>query len=236
MSHLTAFDFFLAFASVVVFPVISAIWWVRPPYRRHKRKPSGWSPIIRNVVVVAAILFAWHWEGRPYALLGLQLPIPFWGWVGFGLDLLLIAYFVLGWPPEWPRDQLEAALKEIDANPGLPKTQSEFHLFQLTIVIGAIGEEILFRGFLFWALPPIFGIWGTAIITAVAFALGHLYQGWKGLVESAAVSLVYAFAYVLTESLWWLILAHMIKNFGVAFYAWRIRCDALAAEQTTQNK
>ena len=75
-------------------------------------------------------------------------------------------------------------------------------------------EEILFRGFLFNRLLMILGrgplpFAVAAVIQAALFSLGHVYQGWPGVVQIAFISLFLLWASrALKGNLWPAILMH----------------------------
>lgn len=78
----------------------------------------------------------------------------------------------------------------------------------------AIGEEILFRGYLIPRLQCLFGNGGLALSIAVItqaglFALAHSAQGPQGALQAGIVALTFGIAFVATKrNLWALILAH----------------------------
>ncbi|WP_338467645.1 CPBP family intramembrane glutamic endopeptidase [Novosphingobium sp. ZN18A2] len=104
-----------------------------------------------------------------------------------------------------------------------PRTNAQFVLFPLVIIIGSFTEELLFRGYLFWALAPLLGVWGAATIASVAFGLAHAYQGPSGILRTGVIGLAFAIGFALTHSLWWLIVAHMILNSIGYFVAIRVK-------------
>jgi CAAX protease family protein len=92
-------------------------------------------------------------------------------------------------------------------------------------LVGSVTEEILYRGF----LTLLAGLWGAVLISSIAFGLGHIYQGWMGVVRTSCIGLAFGVAYALTNSLWWLMLAHtMFKSFG-GLVAWRLRYKETSA-------
>jgi len=74
----------------------------------------------------------------------------------------------------------------------------------------AIGEEVLFRGFMTLQLQKLFG--GRklfiVLITAVLFSLPHLYQGISGLVMTFLFGLVFGFIYMRFKNIWINIIVH----------------------------
>ncbi|WP_345779707.1 CPBP family intramembrane glutamic endopeptidase [Haloplanus halobius] len=75
-------------------------------------------------------------------------------------------------------------------------------------------EELLFRGVLVGAFAVGFGVspWLLAGVSSAAFALGHGAQGWIGVVVTGALGFVLAAAFVLTGSLWTVVIAHYLVN------------------------
>jgi uncharacterized protein len=73
------------------------------------------------------------------------------------------------------------------------------------LLLGAIGEELMFRGYPFQTVLPIFGEWGTILPFSVLFAAAHM-----GNMGSSALSLgntflwggVLSVAYLRTRTLW----------------------------------
>jgi len=111
----------------------------------------------------------------------------------------------LGWP--------ELALEKLGNLEGnLP------HLIFMIVVIGwgaaAIGEELLFRGFLLNRIKLIFVGWRFSALLAVVgqatvFGLGHLYLGNRAALSAGIVGLVFGgFYFVSRENIWPLIAAH----------------------------
>ena len=74
----------------------------------------------------------------------------------------------------------------------------------------AIGEELLFRGFMTLQLQKLFG--GRklfiVLITAVLFSLPHLYPGISGLVMTFLFGLVFGFIYMRFKNIWINIIVH----------------------------
>ncbi|MDS0298098.1 CPBP family intramembrane metalloprotease [Halogeometricum sp. S1BR25-6] len=84
--------------------------------------------------------------------------------------------------------------------------------FVLPLIAGF--EELLFRGALIGAFAAGFGVspWLLAVVSSVAFALGHNAQGRLGVLVTGALGFVLAAAYVLTGSLFAVVLAHYLVN------------------------
>ena len=75
-------------------------------------------------------------------------------------------------------------------------------------------EELLFRAALVGGFAAGFGVspWLLAVLSSVAFAAGHGAQGTLGIVVTALLGLALAVAFVLTDSLLVVVVAHYVVN------------------------
>ncbi len=90
------------------------------------------------------------------------------------------------------------------AGPLLPVSTAERGLFAVVAAGAGIAEELAFRGFLlfyFARFLPGAGVPVAVLASSAAFGLGHLYQGVRGVVLTAALGLFLAALYVLSGSL-----------------------------------
>ena len=80
----------------------------------------------------------------------------------------------------------------------LPKTPPERRLFAVVAVTAGITEEAIFRGFLIayvaWLLPG-GNVYVAAVIAGVAFGVLHLYQGWKGVLQTGIIGVLFGLLY-----------------------------------------
>ena len=82
-------------------------------------------------------------------------------------------------------------------------------------------EELLFRGALVGVLSAGFGWspWLLAVVSSVAFALGHGAQGSVGVAVTGLLGFVLAAGYIITGSLLVVVVAHYLVN-AVEFVAY----------------
>jgi membrane protease YdiL (CAAX protease family) len=87
-------------------------------------------------------------------------------------------------------------------------------LLFLVLPIIAGFEELLFRGVLVGVFAAGFGAspWLLAVVSSIAFALGHGAQGPAGIVVTGVLGFVLAAAFVLTGSLAVVVVAHYLVN------------------------
>jgi uncharacterized protein len=86
-------------------------------------------------------------------------------------------------------------------------------------IVGAAGEELLYRGLIFLLAARLIGAPGAAVVSALVFVLDH--GGNPGasaiwMVRLFAASLLLSYSVVRTKALWWAIGYHAGWNFGSA--------------------
>ncbi len=190
----------------------------------HRHQTAGshkltTAELLANVVITqglfAVLLAGGAWYAQipltAFGLGGSDLTVVTLGWgVVFGLVLALLNQFGtaasdrLGFGSG---DELRAML-----TPESPLGWVVLLLLVLPIIAGF--EELLFRGALVGVISVGFGIspWLVAVLSSIAFALGHGAQGPSGIVVTGALGFVLAAAFVLTGSLLAVVVAHYLVN------------------------
>ena len=163
--------------------------------------------MIRTLVVAygLALLGAaiWFVSGRSLALLGLEWPLS-----GASVLLLLASAVLIVFAVVWVRLVKPSAAQDLAVSKALPGSLGKTLLYVVTMLsLGAIWE-VLYRGYLIWALGQFTGLWPAVIIAAVSYGLAHGIKSKKQVVTSLISALVFSGAYALSHSLWWLILVH----------------------------
>lgn len=227
-------DLLILFFAVLVMPAMSAQAGMRlsrtPP---PSLVPRYWSAILRGWAVAVLLLGLWWGAGRPLRALGLDVPVGARGQWGFLLDALLIAFFAVQQLriSRLHQEDVEKLVKRIAALKVTPRTGAELATFLVLSVTAGVWEELLYRGFLVGYLEPHAGVLAAVLLSSVIFGLGHLYQGRRGVLNTTMVGLAFAGLYVLSRSLWWLMLAHALIDMSGGWLAFRIggrvRADAL---------
>jgi membrane protease YdiL (CAAX protease family) len=95
----------------------------------------------------------------------------------------------------------------------LPHTRLEKG-FWLALSIGAaLSEEITFRGYLITRLRILTGrYWMGAVISSVAFSVGHLYQGLAGVLLTFVYGLLFSGLFMARKSIFPVIIAHFLQD------------------------
>ncbi len=101
------------------------------------------------------------------------------------MGAVLLAVAVAALAPRW-REQVRRRDRFVHLV--APRTPGERVLWTAVSVSAGVAEELAYRGVFFAILAPIVGVPGATLLTALAFAAGHLAQGWQ------AAPVVFAFA------------------------------------------
>jgi membrane protease YdiL (CAAX protease family) len=96
----------------------------------------------------------------------------------------------------------------------IPQTTYARLIWVILCAIVAISEELTFRGYILTRITRLAGgrVWVGVLASTIAFASGHLYQGFGGLVIIAVYGLMFAGLYLHTGSLYPLIIAHFLQD------------------------
>jgi len=208
---------YLAFETTVIMAGLMAIALLARTYPWVPQLPifgASWLFIVYMLGVVAWLRF----RGEPLADYGLFAPDSWPRVVGIAVVLLLAMYaymwlvnpYVLAWLRPWIGAGVNLA--RFDGLKGNEMLYLE--ILPMVWVSAGFTEEMLFRGFLFNRLLMILGrgplpFCLAAVIQAALFGLGHIYQGWPGVVQIAFISLfLLAASRVLKGNLWPAILMH----------------------------
>lgn len=168
--------------------------------------------VLRQTALGSLLLLMWWRQGRPLAGLGLTAPhgSGFLAAAVVAAALLTYAAWQIGRVARDPklRQQVRERLDATSVGDLLPRTRGEMSTFVAVALSAGIWEELLYRGFLIaWAgywLGPVGGL----LAAAVAFGIGHLYQGAAGVAKTTVAGLVAGGLLWLSGSLWIPMLLH----------------------------
>jgi membrane protease YdiL (CAAX protease family) len=180
-------------------------------------RPFGTAALLVNVLathglfalVVAGAAVYWQVPPSVVGIAGPLVPAVAWGTV---LGIALYAADEVG---AEAADRLgvghDETLRELLA----PSSTSGWGLLLLGVLPAiAVGEEFLFRGVLVGAYATGLGlpVWGLAVASSLAFALGHGAQGRAGILVTGLLGFVLAAAFVVSGSLLLVVVAHYLVN------------------------
>ena len=155
-------------------------------------------------VLAGYVAARWVWLGRPWPWLAMNLPS---GWrllvscvfVAAVLWLLVAQTRSIAKLSEEKRLALRPRLGALEVL--VPRLRGEYQWFVALSVTAGVCEELLYRGFLVWAIQPWTGLWAAAAISVALFGVAHAYQGAKGIVRTATLGAVFGALALLTGSL-----------------------------------
>ncbi len=196
----------------------------------------GIALILLNLAPIGLVLLLANRQGRPTASdfglrrppLGRSIGLVIAGWIG--LNVLTVLWVVaLG---------LDGGEGPLTERLGTEGTLTVLILFVVLTVVAPLGEEFLFRGYIFRALRNWRGVWPAAITTGILFAATHV--GWLPIalfVPSVVFGIGMCFVYHWTGSLYPCIALHALNNSVVLGFAldwsWQIPllvvCSILAS-------
>jgi membrane protease YdiL (CAAX protease family) len=210
------FDYCLLALAIVVIPILSLLTGsqlarLKPGEDRLLRRYTF--TLLRSSIIALLIIVGWSRTGRSFVSLGLG-PVTYRGWIGFVIDIVLLGFFARQHIQlrKSSVTRLQQMQKQLEGMKIAPQTARELVLFCVVGIIGGIWEELLYRGFLIWFFLPAVGAFMAILCSSAIFGLGHCYQGWRNVIRTAIVGVGLAVCYVLTFSLWWLMISHAMMN------------------------
>ena len=138
--------------------------------------------------------------------------------VGF-LYLMIILYYSIGYQfSDKIRTKYEEAKQKEYANVGfsemLPASNKEKKLWSYVSLTAGITEEIIYRGFLIFAVAYLFpnlSIWFVIFSASILFGLAHTYQGFiAGVIRTSVFGLIFSVLYIGIGSILPLIVFHFL--------------------------
>jgi len=102
----------------------------------------------------------------------------------------------------------------------LPRSKRERKYWFFVSLTAGIGEEFVFRGFLFFLLQTIFPNMPMLLVllsTSVIFGIGHTYQAVQGIVRTAIAGAIFGSLFLVTSSLIPAMFLHVIFDISDVF-------------------
>lgn len=176
------------------------------------------------------VLAVWWGSGRSFDLLGLGAwagTLPTLGWVIIGVfTLLYVGDLVMELASHAQQKQSKEELRQNISF--LPATGREYFHYLFLAISAGICEEIVFRGYFIryfqWVLgwESLAAIGLSLLLPAIAFGIPHLYQGWQAVVKIVAMALMFGTFFLLTGTLWPLIIVHAAIDIVGGFVSYRL--------------
>jgi membrane protease YdiL (CAAX protease family) len=215
-----ALDHALFVVLAVLFPLRASTFG----FRRIQLASVDERPRVRLSVYRQAMVIQWGlalvalglWVANAREWDGLGL-VPRFGW---GLGGVLVGTIVMGFAV---LRQRRAALADDDALARLrsrmsrlelmlPHSRAELSLFLKLSLTAGICEELLYRGYLIWYLSHWFPVYPAAALASLLFGIGHVYQGWRGVITTGLVGAFLSAVYLVTGSLYAGMVMHALMD------------------------
>jgi membrane protease YdiL (CAAX protease family) len=174
---------------------------------------TAWATILRDLGLVALVAFFLWRNAEPIGLLGWSLKNA-GREIVLGVALWVAMSFVVG-----ALGQLLRSLGLSEPSTPLPHflTASgplEFVLAAALVIVVAVAEETIFRGYLILRLASITRSTAAAVVlSAIIFSLGHGYEGTAGVIAVGVMGLIFALVFVWRQSLVAPIVMHFLQDF-----------------------
>ena len=112
--------------------------------------------------------------GVPLADIGLSFVFDQAALIGLGCTVLLLVVMAMQYIHlTKSSDALADVQATFDGSEGvrrfMPKNEAEYSRFNLVSITAGITEEIIFRGYIIWALALVMPLWAAAVLSLVSF-------------------------------------------------------------------
>lgn len=156
-------------------------------------------------IAAMVITTAWQLSGKSYALLGITKPI-YSKEVVIGTVTLLAIYlgdllFNLYNYYKGKEDTTDKGIEMI-----APTTWKEYGPYIFLALSAGICEEIIYRGFALnylmnWYSTSLYQMYFAIIVSSIAFAVAHIYQGWVNVLKILIISFLFGYIFIMSKSL-----------------------------------
>lgn len=184
-------------------------------FRDRRTTTSRPKRYLKSGATIAGLLvllcYDWSHHARSSTLLGLDIPLSDHGLIGLViaavLFLILVAFGIIKRRKDSRSDGQKPRSKVSD-NDLLPRNRHELSLWLCLALLVGCGWELLYRGFLIWFFTAHIGTVGAVCIATLAYGVAHGYKSRRQFLASIISAFLFTVGFVLTGSLWWLMIIH----------------------------
>ncbi|MCK9275165.1 MAG: CPBP family intramembrane metalloprotease [Syntrophales bacterium] len=172
----------------------------------------AWSTVLSDIPLLALVIyFVWH-NGEPLYAIGIRLQ-NWWKEAGIGVLIFIPIMYLIG--------AIQMLLKKAGLSvpheaPSflVPSGGGEFILAIVFLIVVAVSEEVIFRGYLIRRFFVITKNPGVALVLSSAiFALGHGYERSGGMIGAGILGFAFGAVYLWRKNLAAPVVMHFIQNF-----------------------
>jgi uncharacterized protein len=176
--------------------------------------------IVQGAIVLAVVAVLLHRREQTLRSIGLLRPATqdlqrglFAVLMAIGLSFLF-NLIVLAVAP----DAFDTHSERLTQVAGALASDASLPALLLAVMLIGFYEEVLARGLLLQRCRAVFqGHWPPVLASSLLFGLGHLYQGWTGVVQTMLIGMLFAHLTIRWGTLWPVIIAHAALNgFSIA--------------------
>jgi CAAX protease family protein len=169
--------------------------------------------VIQWALALAA-LGMWVSHAREWEGLGL-VPHFGWGFRGVLAGMVIAGFAVVRQRIQVLKDgealaRLRTRMRRLELM--LPHSRAELSFFFKLSITAGLCEELLYRGYLIWYLSHWLSIYPAAAIASLLFGIGHVYQGWRGVITTGVVGAFLSAVYLLSGSLYLGMVMHALMD------------------------
>ncbi len=182
--------------------------------------------ILSQWLLVAGVLALWVWQRRWWTALNVVARIGPME-IGMLIGLAFLAILMHRQRNELDRQpevvaKLRSRLMPVEGL--MPDSRAEWPHFAALAITAGVCEELLFRGFVTWALAHVLPSYVVAaFVQAALFGLAHAYQGLRGVWTTAMVGVFLTVVVYLTGTLWVAMLIHALMDLNAGDLAIRVK-------------
>ncbi|WP_246943593.1 CPBP family intramembrane glutamic endopeptidase [Bacillus pinisoli] len=193
--------------------------------RYYKKVMIGlWAPTILILSLVLFGTLTFEDIGLNWVQLNTETLGPWLTYIiiGFGvLYILALLYYIIASKVSVKiKNQLKTAkqtqLDKVQFIDILPVSTADKKVWTYVSWTAGITEEIIYRGFLIFALMELFpslSVWVVLVVSSLLFGLAHTYQGFSNVVRTGIVGLFFALLYISFDSLLPVIFLHFLIDY-----------------------
>lgn len=214
---------FIILFFLISYPIFIAAVSKRKSNRNNKNHISIYSKeILSSLIILTGVYFLNPsiYERLDFKIIGKGIIISE-EWISIFFPVFFIPFFL----SFASRNNYKNSGSDLLGYPTylLPNNKKEHLLFTIYIIAGVIFEELLCRQFMFYSFSEILQLRGDTIllISSSLFALGHFYQGWKGILIAFIFSLIWGKTFQIKENIFYPIILHLFLNLTVVVLAFK---------------